>query len=108
MNWSTDSLWFDVAVIMSIFAMGGVLFGRFEQHKPPARRLLKQVLVVAIVVLLDVTLGRIWAFGAVGLMLCAVVYVHGIWLPKHGINGLTAEPYDEYLALMKSRGRGAS
>jgi hypothetical protein len=28
--WRTDTLWFDVAVIMLIFGVGGILFGRFE------------------------------------------------------------------------------
>ena len=32
--WSIESRWFDVAVVMSIFAVGNILFGHFEQHKP--------------------------------------------------------------------------
>ena len=31
--WRTDVLWFDVAVVMTIFAVGSILFGRFEEHK---------------------------------------------------------------------------
>lgn len=45
-------------------------------------------------------LGRTWAYGVLGLVLGAVVVIHAWWLPKHGINGLTAEPYDKYLALV--------
>ncbi len=51
--WNTESAWFDVAVVMSIFAIGSVLFGRFEQHKPRWRRVLKQVVVLAVVLLLE-------------------------------------------------------
>jgi hypothetical protein len=29
-----------------------------------------------------------------------VVVIHAWWLPRHGIDGLTAEPYDKYLALV--------
>jgi hypothetical protein len=28
-----------------------------------------------------------------------VIYVHAIWLPRNGVNGLTAEPRDKYYAL---------
>ena len=31
--WRTDTLWFDVAIVMSIFAVGNILFGRFEEHR---------------------------------------------------------------------------
>jgi O-antigen/teichoic acid export membrane protein len=98
--WDTDTRWFDVAIIMSIFAVGGAIFGRFEMHKPAWRRVLKQVLFVGAMIAIADGLGRVWAYGCLGLVLGAVVVIHGWWLPKHGINGLTAEPYDEYLALV--------
>ena len=101
--WNIDNRWFDVAVIMSIFAVGGVIFGRFEMHKPRWRRVLKQVVFVVGMVALIETLGRNWAYGFLGLLLAAVAVVHQWWLPKHGINGLTAEPYDKYLALVTRR-----
>lgn len=102
--WETDSLWFDVAIVMSIFAVGTVLFGRFVQHEPRWRRVLKQVIVLAVVLLLDITVGRPWAFGVLAVPLLAAAYVHLRWLPRHGINGWTAEPYDKYLALITKRG----
>jgi hypothetical protein len=34
-----------------------------------------------------------------GVPLMAVVYIHAIWLPKHGINGWTGEPRDKYFEL---------
>ena len=37
------------------------------------------------------------------LPLVAAAYVHLVWLPKHGINGWTAEPRDRYLELMERR-----
>jgi hypothetical protein len=59
--WRTDTLWFDVAVIMLIFGVGGILFGRFEEHKPRGRRLLKVAIVLAVTVSLSATVGRFWA-----------------------------------------------
>ena len=98
--WNINTRWFDVAILMSIFAVGGVIFGRFEMHKPPWRRVLKQLVFVVGMVAITEILGRPWAYGFLGLVLCAVAVIHGWWLPKHGINGLTAEPYDKYLALV--------
>jgi len=106
--WSINTRWFDVAIIMSIFAVGGVIFGRFEMHKPWWRRVLKQLVFVAGIVAITETLGRPWAYGFLGLVACAVVVIHAWWLPKHGINGLTAEPYDKYLALVTRSRVGAA
>jgi hypothetical protein len=106
--WRTDTLWFDIAVVMSIFAFGNVLFGRFEEHKPRGRRVVKVALVTAVTVLLSATAGRVWAYGVLALPALAAAYVHLYWLPKHGISGWTAEPRDKYLALLESRKRRPS
>ena len=99
--WDINTRWFDIAIIMSIFAVGGgVIFGRFEMHKPWWRRVLKQLLFVVGMMAITETLGRTWAYGFLGVVACAVAVIHAWWLPKHGINGLTAEPYDKYLALV--------
>ena len=102
--WNIDTPWFDVAVVMSMFAAGNIVFGHFEQHRPKWKRLLKMALFLVVVVGLAVTVGRAWAYGVLSLPLAAVLYIHIVWLPRHGINGLTAEPYDKYLELMRSRG----
>jgi quinol-cytochrome oxidoreductase complex cytochrome b subunit len=96
--------WFDVAVVMSIFAFGNILFGHFERHRPTWKRLLKVVIVTAVTVAIANTIGRVYAYSVLALPLIAAAYVHLVWLPKHGINGWTAEPYDKYLELMRSRG----
>jgi hypothetical protein len=103
--WTIDTRWFDVAVVMSIFAFGSVLFGRFEQHKPRVRRVAKVVVVLAVTLLLAETAGRVAAYGVLAIPLIAAAYVHLRWLPAHGINGWTAEPYDRYLALIEERSR---
>ena len=103
--WRTDTLWMDVALVMSIFAVGNVLFGRFEEHKSRARRLLKVALVLALTLTLSATMGRAWAYGVLVLPLLAAAWVHLVWLPRHGINGWTAEPRERYLELMRARER---
>jgi hypothetical protein len=99
--WQTNTIWFDVAVVMTIFAVGSVLFGRFEEHKPRGRRLLKVAIVTAVVVTLAATAGRVWAYGVMAIPLIAAAYAHLVWLPKRGINGWTAEPRDKYLELVR-------
>jgi len=103
--WSIDSPWFAVAVVMTIFALGNMQFGKFEQHKPLARRVLKVVIVLAVTLTLANTVGRAWAYGVLAVPLVAALYIHVVWLPRHGINGWTAEPYDKYLELLRSRQR---
>jgi hypothetical protein len=103
--WSIDSPWFDVAVVMTIFALGNMQFGKFEQHKPLARRVLKVVIVLAVIVTLANTVGRAWAYAVLAVPLIVALYVHLVWLPRQGINGWTAEPYVKYLELMRSRQR---
>ena len=102
--WTIDTPWFDIAIVMSVFAVGNILFGHFEQHRPAWTRLLKVVIVVAVTVAIAITFGRVWAYAVLALPLLGAVYVHLVWLPKHGINGFTGEPRDKYLELMRSRG----
>ena len=104
--WTIDTRWFDVAVVMSIFAIGSILFGRFEQHKSRGRRVLKVLLVVGVTLLVAETAGRAYAYGLLAIPAIGAAYVHLVWLPKHGINGWTGEPHDKYLALVTKRSRG--
>jgi len=103
--WRTDTLWFDVAMVMSIFAVGNILFGRFEEHRSRARRLAKPALFLAVILALSATVGRGWAYGVLALPLLAAAWVHIVWLPRHGVSGWTAEPRERYLELLRSRGQ---
>jgi hypothetical protein len=101
--WQTNTYWFDVAVVLGIFAFGTILFGHFEEHKPKLRRVLKVVIVLAVTLSLASTVGRLWAYIFLALPLLGAVYVHLRWLPQHGINGWTGEPKDKYLELVKAK-----
>jgi hypothetical protein len=103
--WQLNTLWFDVAVVMSIFAFGNICFGHFEEHKPKLRRILKVVIVLAVVVGLAATVGRLWAYAVLAIPLLGAAYVHLRWLPQHGINGWTGEPKDKYLELVTRKSR---
>ncbi len=105
--WDTSSLWFVVAIVMGVFALGSILFGHFEEHKPKWRRVLKVVLVLAIFVAVSATMGRPWAFGVLALPLGAAVVIHVWWLPSHGINGWTGEPKQKYYDLIGHKNKDA-
>jgi hypothetical protein len=98
--WRTDTHWFDVAIVMTIFAFGNALFGRFEEHRPRSRRALKIVICLALFVGLSAVAGRAWMYGLLGVSLLAVLAVHGWWLPRNGVDGWTAEPRERYYALL--------
>lgn len=100
---STDSLWFDVAIVTGIFAIGNILFGHFEEHKPKLRRVLKVIVVTGVIALLSYAGLRWVAYTLVGVMGLVAAYVHIVWLPKHGINGWTGEPKDKYYELLGVR-----
>jgi hypothetical protein len=90
-------MWFEVAVVMTIFAVGNIFFGHFEEKTPKWRRLLKIVLFLSLTLAISATLGRAWAIGL--LIITAtlpVLVIHGWWLPKHGVNGWTGEPKETY------------
>jgi hypothetical protein len=99
----TDVLWFDAAIVLGIFAVGSILFGHFEEHRPKWRRLLNVAIVLAVVLSLSATVGRAWAFGVLAIPLIGALIVHGWWLPKHGVNGWTGEPKERYYELVGHR-----
>jgi len=98
--WNIDSLWFEVSIVMGIFAVGNVLLGHFEEHKPKWRRIVKMVLVLCIVIGVSIGVGRPWALALLLFPLVAASIIHLWWLPKHGINGWTGEPKEKYYKLI--------
>lgn len=91
--------WFEIAVIGTVFALGNILFGHFEEGTPKWRRVLKMFVTMGISVSLSVYLGRAWFWGFLVAMLLPVVYIHVWWLPSKGVNGWTGEPKARYYEL---------
>ena len=95
--WTTDSLWFEVAVVSSIFAVGNMVFGHFEERTPKWRRIGKFVLILVIIVAISFYFGRATAMIVLGASILPILYIHGYYLPKKkGINGWTGEPKSKY------------
>ena len=100
--WTTGSLWFEIAIVSIIYALGNIMFGQFEEQTPKWRRVGKYILTVIIIIMLSIYLGRTVAMIVLGSFLLPFLYVHGYYLPKKkGINGWTGEPKGRYYEFRK-------
>ena len=94
--WNTNTLWFEVAIVSIALVLGHIYFGHFEERSPKWRKLAKYVATLIIVVTLSIYFGRAVALTVFGLAFLPVLYVHGVLLPRKGINGWTGEPKSKY------------
>ena len=92
-------MWMDVAIVATVFAVGNILFGHFEEGAPKWRRVVKLLLTLGLVGLVSAKLGSVWAYVLIGAMLLGAVVIHAWWLPRHGVNGWTGEPKEKYYEL---------
>lgn len=89
----------ELAILFGTFGIGNIFFGHFELHTPRWRRLLKLALFAGMTLLVYSVWGRPWSLVWWWPLLLVVVYVHAVWLPSKGIDGLTAEPREKYYRL---------
>jgi hypothetical protein len=94
--WSTDTLWFEFAMVTLLLLLGNMFLGHFEERSPRWRKLVKYLVTLVVVISISVLFGRTIAFIVLGIALVPVFYVHGVLLPKKGINGWTGEPKSKY------------
>jgi hypothetical protein len=78
-----------------------LVFNNFEKHLPDQNRVIKLFIVVGVLTILGILFGRLVFWGVITLMTMGQIYLHGWYFPKHGINGLTAEPHDKYLQVIE-------
>jgi len=89
----------DITIMAVVLTIGNVAFRHFEPHMPLWRRLLKIFVALAITAVISYYFGRTGVIIAIGIAMLPVIYIHGIWLPHHGVNGWTGEPREKYYAL---------
>jgi hypothetical protein len=95
--WSTESLWFEIAIVSIIYALGNILMGHFEEQTPKIRRAGKYLLTLIIICGISFLFGRVVAMSLLALFIIPLLYIHGYYLPKKkGINGWTGEPKSKY------------
>jgi hypothetical protein len=94
--WDTKTIWFEIAMVTIFFLLGHIFLGHFEERSPKWRKLLKYIVTVIIIISISTFAGRIYAFAILGIALIPVIYIHGVVLPRKGINGWTGEPKSKY------------
>lgn len=94
-----NNLWFEIALVSFVFAMGNILLGHFELKTPKVKRVAKFIGTLCLVCLISYFFGRNAALVFLAIAFIPVCYIHLWWLPKNGINGWTAEPKDKYYKL---------
>ena len=99
--WNINTIWFEISIILTIFTIGGIFFGHFEEHKPKWKRVMKVALFLFVFLGISILFGRLWFLLLLALFLLFPIYIHAWWLPKNGINGLTGEPKEKYYQLIK-------
>lgn len=100
--WTTESLWFEIAIVSIIYALGNILMGHFEERTSKIRRLGKYLLTLVLVCCISIYFGRIASMTFLALFIIPLLYIHGYYLPKRkGINGWTGEPKSKYYEFRK-------
>jgi hypothetical protein len=94
--WNTNSLWFEISIVTLFYLIGNIFLGHFEERSPKWRKLAKYIVTLAIILAISIYFGRIVALIVLGLTVIPIIYIHGIVLPKKGINGWTGEPKGRY------------
>jgi len=89
----------DVVAVAVFLALGNLAFRHFDPRLPWWRRLLKSFSALAITAVISYYFGRRGVIIAFGAAMLPLLFVHAIWLPRHGVNGWTGEPREKYYAL---------
>lgn len=92
-------MWFEIAITAIFLLFGHIIFGHFEEKTPLWRKLLKAAATIAVLPLISYFFGIFWFWTAFITALIPPLIIHLWWLPKHGINGWTGEPKNEYYKL---------
>src|SRR5688500_4774304 len=79
---TTNSLWFEIAIVSILFAWGNMLLGHFEERSSRLRKVVKYLLTLAIVCGLSIAFGRTVAMVVLAVCFLPVLYIHGYYLPK--------------------------
>jgi hypothetical protein len=95
--WTTDSLWFEIAIVSVIYSLGNIMMGHFEERTPKLRRVGKYILTLVIICGISVLISRTVSMIILASVIFPLLYIHGYYLPKKkGINGWTGEPKRKY------------
>lgn len=92
-------MFLDLGMVAAILVFGNIKLRHFDPRVPLRRRVIKVLATLGVTAVISYYFGRIGVLIALGTAMLPVLYIHGIWLPRHGVNGWTAEPREKYYAL---------
>ncbi len=90
---------YHLLAVATFLLAGNILFRHFDPYLSLSRRILKSAITLGVTALVSHYFGTKGVLIVGTIALIPLIYVHGIWLPRQGINGWTAEPRDKYYAL---------
>ena len=92
----------EILIVLTIASIAYFLvFNNFEKHLPIQKRISKLFMFVGVLAVIGILFGRFAFWSVIALMTIGQIYLHGVYFPRHGINGLTAEPHDKYLEVIE-------
>ena len=86
----------DISIMAVFLALGNCALWHFDPQQPLWRRLLKIVVALAITAAVSRYFGRTGVVVWFAVIALPLIYLHAIWLPRHGVNGWTGEPRAKY------------
>jgi len=89
----------NLTVVAVLLAVGNIVFRRFDPRMPLRKRVLKIIAVLTVTAMISYYFGRSGVIVAFAIAMLPIIYIHGVWLPRHGVNGWTGEPREKYYAL---------
>ena len=89
----------DLAIVAGVLVIGNIKLQHFDPELLLRRRVLKILAALTVTAIISHYFGRTGVLIALGIAMLPMFYVHGIWLPRHGVNGWTGEPREKYYAL---------
>jgi len=89
----------ELSVATAFLVAGNIAFRHFDPQLPLWKRIAKTIATLTILAIVSHYFGRKGVLIAAAVALVPLIYVHAIWLPRHGVNGWTAEPREKYYAL---------
>jgi len=93
------AIWLTAFASSSLFALGSIWFGRFEEGAQRWRRSVKLALTVALPSALTAFFGLVAGLGLLTVLAAVGLAGHFVWCRSHGIDPLSAEPYEKYRRL---------
>ena len=78
--WTTESLWFEIAIVSIIYAVVKMVMGQFEEQTPKIRRVGKYLLVLLVVFGISVSFGRSISMIALGTSFAKHLIVKGLFI----------------------------